>query len=161
MERALPFFEAVVRPRRSLNMFGFRLLMGALIVANVSFAVLMLALGAWPVLGFMGLDVLAVYVAFRFSYAQSAALERITIADQSLIVARVDPRGRKREWRCPSYWASVTYDDDTDSRGVLKVRSHGREIEVGAFLHPDERAALARELSDALRRSRSFSAAGA
>jgi len=95
MERAQPFFETVVRPYRSLNLFGFRLLMGALIVVNAGFGAVMLARGAWPVTGFMGLDVLAVYIAFRFSYAQSAALERITIADQSLIVARVDPRGRQ------------------------------------------------------------------
>jgi len=152
-------FEAVVRPHRSLNAFGFRLLMTVLIVANGAFGAVMLAKGAWPVTGFLGLDVVAVYFAFRLSYGQAAAFERITIANNMFVVSQVDARGRVREWRCPSYWANVGYDEDGDERGVLTVRSHGREVEVGKFLHPEERTSLARELSDALRRARNFGAA--
>ena len=159
MDKAKPFFEAVVRPHRSLNAFGFRLVMAALIVSNVAFAILMIWLGAWPVTGFMGLDVLGAYVAFRLSFAQAAAFERITITDKSLIVARVDQRGRAREWRCPSYWANVGFDEERDERGVLTVGSHGRRIEVGRFLHREERAGLAQQLRDALVRARSFAAA--
>jgi uncharacterized membrane protein len=115
--------------------------------------------GAWPVAAFLGLDVLGVYVAFRLSYAQTAAFERITIANSDLIVSQVDARGRAREWRCPSYWASVGYDEEQDERGVLTVGSHGKRIEIGSFLHRDERAGLARQLREALLRSRSFAAA--
>jgi uncharacterized membrane protein len=151
-----PFFEAVVRPHRSLNAFGFRLLMVGLIVANGAFGIVMWLHGAWPVAAFLGLDVLGVYIAFRLSYAQTAAFERITIADNDLIVSQVDPQGRSREWRCPSYWASVGYDEEQDERGVLTVGSHGKRIEIGRFLHRDERAGLARQLREALLRSRSF-----
>lgn len=158
MEKPEPIFQAVVRPYRSLNAIGFRVVMAALIVANVALAILMVSLGAWPVTGFMGLDVLGAYIAFRLSFAQMAAFERITIADNNLIVARVDQRGRAREWRCPSYWAHVGYDDESDERGVLTVRSHGRQIEIGRFLHPDERAGLARQLREALLNSRSYAA---
>ena len=117
-------------------------------------------IGAWPVTGFMGLDVLAVYLAFRWSFGQTAAYERITIAENALIVRQVDARGRWREWRCPSYWANVALDEDTDDRGVLTVGSHGQRVEIGAFLHPDARTGLARELRQALLRAREFSAAG-
>ena len=159
MAHAKPFFETVVRPYRSLNAFGFRLIMAVLIAANVAFAMLMISLGAWPVTGFLGLDMLGVYLAFRWSFRQTAAYERITIADNALIVAQVDMRGRWREWRCPSYWASVALDEDADDRGVLTVGSHGTRIQIGHFLHPDERTALARELRQALLRARDFSAA--
>ncbi len=130
-----------------------------MIVANGAFGLFMLSRGAWPVTGFMGLDVLAVYIAFRLSYRQASAFERITIADNHLTVAQVDAKGRKREWRCPSYWANVGFDEESDERGVLTVGSHGQRIEVGAFLHPDERAKLAHDLRAALLRSRTYSAA--
>lgn len=158
MEDAKPYFEAVVRPYRSLSQFAFRLVMTALIVANSVFAVIMISQGAWPVVGFLGLDVLGVYIAFRLSFAQTRAFERIAIEDNSLVVTRVDQRGRSLEWRCPSYWASVGYDEDSDERGVLTVGSHGRRIEVGRFLHRKERERLARQLRDALLRSRTPSA---
>jgi len=159
MDEGGPFFEAVVRPRRSLNAFGFRVLMAALIVANTAFAILMISLGGWPVTGFLGLDLVGIYIAFRLSYKQTAAFERITIAEPDLIVARVDTHGRAQEWRCPSYWASVGYDDEADERGVLTVGSHGRHVEIGRFLDRDERAKLAQQLREALRRARSFAAA--
>lgn len=159
METRKPAFETVVRPHRSLNAFGFRLLMAVLIVANGAFGALMAARGAWPVTGFMGLDVLGVYIAFRLSYAQASAFERITIADSLFVVSQVDARGRAREWRCPSYWANVGYDDDAEERGILTVRSRGQEIEIGRFLHADERSELARQLREALHRARGYAAA--
>jgi uncharacterized membrane protein len=159
MEDAKPFFETVVRPYRSLSLFAFRLVMAVLIVANGVFALAMILHGAWPVAGFLGLDVLGVYVAFRLSYAQTKAFERIAIEDDALVVTRVDQRGRSREWRCPSYWASVGYEEDEDERGVLTVGSHGKRIEIGRFLHHKQRAELARQLREALLRSRTYSAA--
>jgi uncharacterized membrane protein len=159
MERREPFFEAVLRPYRSLNAFGFRLLMAVLIVANGAFGVVMLVQGAWPVTGFMGLDVLAVYIAFRLSYAQACAFERIRIADNFFVVSQVDARGRVREWKCPSYWAYVSFDEEADIRGILTIRSHGQQVEIGRFLHPEARAGLARQLRDALLQSRNHTAA--
>jgi uncharacterized membrane protein len=132
--------------------------MTVLIVANGAFGIVMLAQGAWPVAGFLGLDVLAVYVAFRASYAQTAAFERITIAEDSVIVAQSDDKGRAQEWRCPSYWANVSLDEDADERGVLTIGSHGRRIALGRFLHPGERTSLARDLRNALGRARQATA---
>jgi uncharacterized membrane protein len=36
-------------------------------------------IGAWPVVGFLGLDVLIVYLAFRASYAQAQAFEDLDV----------------------------------------------------------------------------------
>src|SRR6185436_18492341 len=159
MDEAKPFFETVVRPHRSLGLFGFRLLMIVLIVANGAFGIVMVLHGAWPVTGFLGLDVLGVYIAFRLSYAQTKAFERIAIEDNALVITRVDEHGRTREWRCSSYWASVGFDEEVDERGVLTVGSHGQRIEIGRFLHSEERARLARLLREALLRARSVEAA--
>ena len=145
-----PAFEAVIHPYRSLGPVGFALLLTVLIVVNAALAILMLVKGAWPIVGFLGLDVLAVYVAFRLSYAQARAFERVTIDDEALTVQRVDRRGRQREWRFPSYWVSVWFEGD-DDEGRVTLRSHGRSLEVGAYLAPFERKLFAEALREALR----------
>jgi uncharacterized membrane protein len=147
-----PSFDVVIHPYRSLGAFGFKLFMGVLIAVNVLFAGVMVSQGAWPVAGFLGLDVLAVYVAFQLSYDQARAFERITINGETLTVERVDRNGGHREWTFPSYWVGVWYEGgETDAKVLL--RSHGRTLEVGAFLSPFERedfaAALRKALSDA------------
>lgn len=143
-------FEAVIHPYRSLGAFGFGLLLAVVAGVNAVGAVVMLSYGAWPVVGFMGLDVLAVYVAFRLSYRQARAFERVTINGEALTVERVDRKGRRREWTFPSYWASVLFEGDED-QGKVTVRSHGRSLEVGEYLAPFERKSFAEALREALR----------
>jgi uncharacterized membrane protein len=145
-----PVFEAVIHPYRSLGAFGFFLLLTVLVIANLAVATVMVIHGAWPVAGFLGLDVLGVYVAFRLSYAQTRAFERVTINGEALIVERVDRKGRRREWRFPSYWVSIWFDEDEHERGVVTVRSHGRSLEVGTYLAPFERKPFAEALRRAL-----------
>jgi len=143
-------FEAVIHPHRSLGAFGFGLLLAVVAGVNAVGAVVMLVYGAWPVVGFMGLDVLAVYVAFRLSYDQARAFERVTINGEALTVEQVDRKGRRREWRFPSYWVSVLFEGDEDE-GKVTVRSHGRSLEVGQYLAPFERKPFAEALREALR----------
>ena len=145
-----PAFEAVIHPYRSLGAFGFYLLLFVLVIANGAVATFALINGAWPVAGFMGLDVLGVYVAFRLSYGQARAFERVTINGEALVVERVDRKGLRREWRFPAYWVSVWFDEGDDERGVVTVRSHGRSLEVGAYLAPFERQPFAEALRKAL-----------
>lgn len=148
-----PVFDAVIHPYRSLGPRGFRVLLGVVIAANVAAAAVMLWLGGWPVLGFLGLDILAVYVAFRLSYAQTRAFERVTVDAQALTVERVDRKGARVEWRFPSYWVSVWYEGD-EERSTVTLRSHGRSLEIGAFLPPVERKSFAEALREALRSAR-------
>lgn len=151
-----PSFEAVIHPYRSLGAFGFKLLLGVLVVVNVAVAGVMISQGAWPVAGFLGLDVLAVYVAFRLSYAQALAYERVTINGEALVVERVDRHGLKREWQFPAYWVSVWFEGD-DEQGTVTLRSHGRALQVGAYLAPFERQSFAEALRGALRDARALS----
>jgi uncharacterized membrane protein len=144
-----PAFEAIIRPYRSLGPDGFRNLLRLVIAANVVFAIVILWLGGWPVLVFLGLDVLAVYVAFRVSYAQMRAFERVTINGEALTVERVDAKGQRREWRFPSYWVSVFVERGEGEADRVTLRSHGRSLEIGQYLSPFERA----DFADALRRA--------
>src|SRR5580693_5356740 len=87
-------FAARLTPHRSLSRAGFLLLMAVL--GGVSFAagMVFLMLGAWPVFGFFGLDVLLVYWAFRANYRAAAAHEEVTVTASELRVRQVSHRGK-------------------------------------------------------------------
>ena len=54
--------------------------------------------GAWPVLGFFGLDVAIIYLAFRVNYRDGRLFERVELDRENLTITRVDPWGRARSW---------------------------------------------------------------
>lgn len=149
-----PAFDAVIHPYRSLGTRGFWILFAVVVAVNLVGAVLSLSLGAWPIAGFMGLDVLAVYVAFRLNYAQARAFERIVVDGETLTVERVDRKGARRAWRFPSYWVSVWFEGD-EEHGTVTLRSHGRSLQIGDYLSPFERKDFADALRAALHEARS------
>jgi uncharacterized membrane protein len=106
-------------------------------------------MGAWPVSGFMGLDVLALYIAFRISYRQAQAFERIQIRDGQVIVERCDMHGIMTTETLPSYWTRVDFEGDDES-GDVSLCSHGRSVAVGRMLPGFERAMFADTLRKAL-----------
>lgn len=145
-------FEVVLRPYRSLSPRGFWLLMavisGICFAAGVAFSML----GAWPVFGFLGLDVLAIYIAFRLSYRRARLFETVRLQHDMLEIRRVHPDGRVEEWSLPPNWLSVEVEGRANSAtGAVRLRSHGREVRIGRFLSPPQRHDLARALREALR----------
>ena len=60
-------------PYRSLSPNGFRWLIRVAIAANLAIGLPLLAFGAWPVLGFMGLDVPLLWLLFKRSYPTPGA----------------------------------------------------------------------------------------
>ena len=90
-------FSATITPHRSLGSTGFLALM--LGIGGVSFVagVMFLLIGAWPVFGFLGLDVLLIYWAFRINYRAARAYEEVTVTTSELTVRKVSHRGSVRE----------------------------------------------------------------
>src|SRR3979490_2372760 len=82
-------FSALLTPHRSLNRTGFLVLMAFLSVVSFAAGLAFLLMGAWPVLGFFGLDVLVVYWAFRINFRHAKASEEITITPSELRIRRV------------------------------------------------------------------------
>jgi uncharacterized membrane protein len=145
-----PLAELTLRPRRSLSRAGFVALMAALIGFNFVAGVAFLAAGAWPVLGFLGLDVLLVWGAFRLSYGSARRSERLALWPDRLEIARRDAWGGERTVALQPYWLSVELERGPAGVERLLLRSHGRATQLGGFLPADERAALAFWLSAAL-----------
>ena len=144
-------FSALLTPHRSLNRTGFLVLMG--FVGAVSFAagLAFLLMGAWPVLGFFGLDVLAIYWAFRVNYRHARASEEISVTPSELRVRRISHRGHVVEWVLNPLWVQLDQKAHPEF-GIEKLYllSKGRRVSIASFLGPDEKASFAKALMAAL-----------
>ena len=90
-------FSTLLRPHRSLSPLGFKWLIRGAIAANLLIGVPMFLLGAWPVLGFMGLDIWLLYWMFQRSYQDARRSETLTLTDHELIVDRIAPDGEREQ----------------------------------------------------------------
>jgi uncharacterized membrane protein len=111
--------------------------------------------GAWPVMGFFGLDVLLVYIAFKVSYRSAAAYEQVTMTPSTLTVRKVSHRGKVAEWTLNPVWVRLQREANEEF-GIerLFLVSHGRRLPVATFLGPNEKASFASALSAALGEAR-------
>lgn len=112
-------------------------------------------MGAWPVAGFMGLDVLALYVAFRASLHSARAYETLDLTPLELVLVKTGASGQRAEWRFDTYWVRLEQQTHAEF-GTLRVSlvSRGQSVEVGSFLGPAQKAELAKELARALAAAR-------
>jgi uncharacterized membrane protein len=144
-------FSALLTPHRSLNRTGFIVLMGFLSFVSFVAGVAFLMMGAWPVFGFFGLDVLAIYWAFKVNFRSARAREEISVTPTELRVRRISHRGHVAEWVLNPLW--VRLDQQVhEEYGVerLYLVSRGRHVSIGRFLGPDEKASFAKALNAAL-----------
>ncbi|MGH6951641.1 MAG: DUF2244 domain-containing protein [Vitreimonas sp.] len=144
------FMDAVLRPHRSLSLKMFKLMLIAVIAVNAAMAIVFMSQGAFPVAGFLGLDVLALWLAFRWNYRAAQAAEYVRIAPGRVHVAAVDKNGVATHWVLNPVWARVA----RDGRGVL-IRDGRGQMRLGAFLSPKECDGFAAALDAALFRATS------
>lgn len=145
----------VLHPHRSLSPRGFLILMT--IVSAVSFVAgaAFWWIGAWPVMGFFGLDVALIYWAFKLNYRSGKMFETIDLSPDVLKLTRVHPSGRREAYDFNPYWARVRLTvDRPDGRTSLRLAAQGREVVFGKFLNDDERKDFANALTGALLKSR-------
>lgn len=144
-------FDVRLMPHRSMTPANFRVLMLAFGAAGLFTSLPFVIMGAWPVAGFMGLDVAIVYLAFRANFDAARAYEHILVTPLELLLAKVSAKGLRREFRFHPAW--VRLDKEVHEEfGVtrLALRSRGLSVEVGGFLGADAKADLASNLNRAL-----------
>ncbi|MEX6632898.1 DUF2244 domain-containing protein [Hyphococcus lacteus] len=147
-------FDAVLYPNRSLPNKGFVIVMTIVAVSLFSTGLLFTTLGAWPVFGFCGLDIVAIWVAFKLSYRQGRLREHVRISGDTMWVSRVMPSGHELRWRLQPFWTRVHIDRPVRHESQVRVISKGGTLILGAFLSPEERERFADALTSALGRAR-------
>jgi len=148
-------FSAVLTPHRSLSNAQFTVLMAVVSVLSFAAGLVFWHLGAWPVFGFFGLDVLLVYWAFKINFRRAKAMEQISVTPSELRIRRVSHRGHVVEWVLNPLW--VQLDQKTHAEFVIErlyLVSKGRRVSIASFLGPDEKASFAKALQAALQAAR-------
>jgi uncharacterized membrane protein len=146
-----PLFEAVLSPHRSLGRNGFVALMAITTAITVAHMAVFAAAGAWPVLGFFGLDLALLFGAFWLSYRSGREREFVRVSRTDLTVRKVAPSGRAEEHRFNPFWARFKIDRH-DEIGItqMQISGEGRNTDIGAFLNPDDKESFASAFQRAL-----------
>ncbi|MBC2861573.1 DUF2244 domain-containing protein [Stappia sp. 28M-7] len=146
-----PFFAALLTPYRSLGPEGFRILMLVVCAICLSAGLLFLSLGAWPVFGFLGLDILLIFFAFRWNYRAARAYEEVQVSRTEIRIRKVLASGREQLYSCNPFWARLHVREEEDE-GVVRITLTARDmsVDIGGFLNPEDRTSFAGALRQAV-----------
>jgi uncharacterized membrane protein len=149
-------YKIIARHNNSLTPNAAVKLLAALAIIVLIVGVGFAHMGAWLVLPFAGLEILAFAYAFFYIYLHSADFESITIENDSVVI-------EKRNYKevtttvFQKHWAQINLREVASVGGVigksgLFIRSHGKEVEFGRnFMNDEQRVKLARELKQKLK----------
>jgi len=151
---SLPF-EAVLTPTRSLDARGLRIASIVLAVAAIMPAIYVYAIGAWPVVAFLGAEVALAIWLLRRHHRTGRSLEVLRLTEERLTVLQVDRQGRARETAFTPYWVRLDLAEEAGRAPRLFLRAQGRAVRIGAFLATPELRGLAAALGAALAALRS------
>ncbi len=158
---ALLHLDAVLTPTRSLPKSGLYLLLGALALVNLAVGALMvLALHAAPIPIFLGLDFLAITLAFRASYRQARQAERVQVTADEVRVLHEIGSSRREVWRSPTAFTRVELEGEAEDAHVRLALS-GRSLIVARQLGPQERSEFGQVLKAAIQSARAERHGGA
>jgi uncharacterized membrane protein len=147
-----PQFAARLTPHRSLPRNGFILLMLLIGGLTLSTGIMFLAIGAWPIVAFLILDVAIILLAFHLSYRSGRAYEEVTVTPNVLTIKRVSPWGRVSVDQLHPVWTRLktAYDEEEERVLAIKLESKGKQVPVGAFMNPDDKESFANALGEVL-----------
>lgn len=150
-----PLFAARITPHRSLAPSGARLVLVLCCLAAVGASVPFVVLGAWPIAGFLGLDLLALAVAFKASFRSAEGFEEVVLTPLELMFRRVTYRGERSERRFNPLWTRLDREHDADY-GLMSVAlvSRGERVVIARELSPPEREDFADAFGEALSRAK-------
>lgn len=144
------YLDAVLEPPRSLSRRGFNRVMMLLGGLSLVSSIVFLTLGAWPVVGFLGLEILAVWLVFNLSFRSQTARTYVRVTAETVDVRKVDGWGRERRARLASHFARVEFDRTAAGPNALRLATSARAYYLGEYLTPRERESFARRLSQAI-----------
>ena len=154
------YMDAEIRPNRSLTRKGFIILISLLTAINCITAVVFVQIGAAFVPLFLGMDLLAVIVAFIASFRAAERIERIQITAAEVRVIREWRNQAETVWISPTDHTRMAVVERDDDDELVQLRLADRRVTVAQALSPKERADFARALDRALWRARRARMAG-
>jgi uncharacterized membrane protein len=139
--------DYTIRAKRncSLSPIGQILFFISVFVVSMGIALGFALVGAWLILPFAGLELVALAFAVRHMCRHAGDYEQITICGDRLVVEILECTELKR-FELNRLWAQVVLRCSGD-RCRLALRSHGKELELGKHISDEQRKELARQLT--------------
>ena len=87
-------FREILQSHQALSPRGWAIVFGALGLFFASFGLAMFVSGAWPVIGFLGLEIGGLYVGYRVVVGRARRREEVILTPSTLSLQLRDQRGR-------------------------------------------------------------------
>lgn len=140
----------VAKPNNSLSPQGFIWLFVGIVAITMTVAISVALVGAWFVLPFAGLEILAFACTFHYVLLHYGDYESITLTANEMVVEKCNCK-RSERFVFQRYWAKVMLREASDGTCGLFIGSHGKEIEFGRRLMNDEqKLVIAKQLKQQL-----------
>tara|TARA_B100000989_G_C19520254_1_gene463806 strand:+ start:2114 stop:2572 length:459 start_codon:yes stop_codon:yes gene_type:complete len=144
------FLNITIYPHRSLSKNGFAILMTIIIILCSAGGIIFWYLGAWPVFGFFGLDIILIYLAFKINYRSGKIYERLLIASKKLMISRCFPSGKIQTWDLDPRLAYVELVKINNNSQLL-IKSNEKVVSVGSFLNLFDKEKLEKRINEGLK----------
>lgn len=151
-------------PRAELHLWPYRSLPKRGFVWFVGGTAALISMPLWPLLGtwllwgllpFLMIAVGGLWWGLSRSYRDGDLIERLVLEEDRITLTRHNPRGPEQRWEANPYWVQVTlHPSGGPVEDYLTLKGDGREVELGAFLSPEERRRLRGEVLEALAQHR-------
>jgi len=145
-------FKAEITPHRSLSLRGTRRVIGFVCTVSLCTTTLFWHLGAWPIAGFNGAEILLAVILLYMHRSSGRQREVLMLCESCLRIVRTDARGEASERVLPNGWLNVVLAERPGRVPGLFILDRGQLVEVAATLGEVEKRDLAEALKEALYR---------
>lgn len=105
----------------------------------------------WVLLAFLVLAVWGVWKAIMANRRHRSMHEELTLGRERLRLIHIPAKGAALDWEANPYWTTVHLNRNGPVENYLTLKGAGREVELGAFLTPEERQELYEDLNRHIR----------
>ncbi len=102
---------------------------------------------AWVLMVFFLATIAAVWRAITLNQHRRSLREELTLSDARVVLDHIPADGAPLSWEANPHWVEINLRTDGPVENYLTLRGGGREVELGAFLTPEERKDLYDELN--------------
>lgn len=155
-ENGAPFLRLEIWPHRSLPSKGFSAtILGMFALGLIPVVPFIGTTAFWVLLAFMLVALAALWTALRRS-DRDTLREEMHLWPDRVTLTHWSAKGEKFDWEANPYWLRVDTHPSGKVEHYLTLKGGGpvqtREVELGAFLSPEERIELRAELEQVIER---------
>lgn len=148
-------YRFILRPDRSLSWQGNLVFVGSVAAIALTIGIGFAVIGLWLVLPFAGLEVALLTLGLYLTVLRRHQVEVVSVRPDAVEISKGVERpgsGPRETTSFPRAWVRVAYRraEHPWYPCRLVLGAHGREIEIGGFLHEAERRRCATALGNLL-----------